>query len=68
MDLPHQNFVSLIGTCGTGSNPLCCEGIFSRINTWMEKLQGHDEYDDDDDDVNENHDYGDDDENDVPES
>ena len=21
-------FMSLIGTCGTGSDPLCCEGLF----------------------------------------
>jgi hypothetical protein len=27
--LPHQMFVSLIGTYGMGSDPLCCEGIFS---------------------------------------
>ena len=25
--LPYQMFVSLIGTCGMGSDPLCCEGF-----------------------------------------
>ena len=26
--LPHQTFVTLIGTCGMDNDPLCCEGIF----------------------------------------
>ena len=25
--LPYQTFVSLIGTCGTDSDPLCCKGF-----------------------------------------
>ena len=27
LGLPYQMFVSLIGTCGMGSDPLCCEGF-----------------------------------------
>ena len=27
--LPYQKFMTLIGTCGTGSVSLCCEGCLS---------------------------------------